>query len=90
MAAGVAVASSRVAGVQTGPFVKGTVIGALGLVGVPLIAYYVLGRFTPGRIWVVVIIWAVSLVPLAVFWVVAAFVTDALVGCPPNAYECPV
>jgi hypothetical protein len=90
VAAGVAVASSRAAGVQTGPYVEGIVVGALGLAGVPLVAYYVLGRFTPGSRFVVVLIWVVSLVPLGVFWLVMAFVTDALVGCPPDAYECPV
>jgi hypothetical protein len=89
VAAGVAVATGREAGVHTGAFVAGIVVGAVFGAGLPLAAYYALGRFTPGPFFVGVAIWLVSLAPLAVLWFFALYVTAALVGCPPDAYECP-
>jgi hypothetical protein len=89
VAAGVAVATGRESGVETGAFVGGVVVGALGLVAAPLLTYYALGRFSPVGVIAVAVIWLVSLAPLAVFWFFAIYVTAALVGCPPDAYECP-
>jgi hypothetical protein len=89
VAAGVAAATGRESGVHTGAFVGGIVVGAIFGAGLPLLAYYGLGRFTPGPVFVGLAIWLVSLAPLALFWLLAVYITAALVGCPPDAYECP-
>jgi hypothetical protein len=88
VAAGVATATGREAGVTTGDLVAGILVGALGFATLPALAYYALGRFVPLRP-VVLAVWVVSLFPLFFYVVIVAFVTTGLVACPPDAYECP-
>jgi len=90
VAAGIAAATGRDTGVHTGPYLAGIAVGAVFLAALPLSAYYALGRFTRLPTFVVAGIWIFSLAPLALYWLYALLVTAALVGCPPDAYECPV
>jgi hypothetical protein len=42
-------------------------------------------------VWPIVFgVWFVSLLPLFFYVVVVAYITTALVACPPDAYECPI
>jgi hypothetical protein len=89
VATGIAAATGRDTGVHTGPYLAGIAVGAVFLAALPLTAYYALGRWTRIHAGFVAMIWLVSLAPLALYWIYALLVTVALVGCPPDAYECP-
>jgi hypothetical protein len=90
LATAIAAATGRDSGVQTGPYLEGIAVGAIFLAALPLTAYYALGRWTRIPAGFVALIWLASLAPLAVYWLYALLATVALVGCPPDAYECPV
>ena len=90
VAAGIAAAAGRDPGVHTGPYLEGILAAAVFVAALPLAAYYGLGRLTPAPLFVLVMIWIASLAPLTLYWIVALLITAGLVGCPPDAYECPV
>jgi hypothetical protein len=90
VAAAIAAATGREPGVHTGAYLGGIAVAAIFLAALPLTAYYALGRFSPVPTFVVAGIWLLSLAPLAVYSIFALLFTAGLVGCPPDAYECPV
>src|SRR3954447_2227787 len=66
--------------VTGGAVAKGVAVAAVGLVAIPLLAYYALGRFTPNRI-VVAGVWLVSLVPVGIYLIVLALVVAGYTQC---------
>jgi hypothetical protein len=68
----------------------GVLIGALSLGAFPAWVYFALGRALAIRRVLLGVLFVASLVPLFVYCVLMLLLVYDLVGCPPDAYECPL
>jgi hypothetical protein len=68
----------------------GVLIGALSLGAFPVWVYFALGRALAARRITLALLFVASLVPLFVYCGLMLLLVYDLVGCPPDAYECPL
>lgn len=86
--AGIAVYASRVAGVASGRAVQAAVEAAIAT-GLPLAGYYGLAAWVRSRV-VAFGCWALSLVPLYIYFLIFALGIASLANCAPGASDCPI
>lgn len=79
---------THAAGVESSRVLDGAGI-AFVATALALSAYYAVGRLSP-RLWLAVVTWVVTQVPLYVFAFIVWLAVAANTQCPPDAYECPI
>src|SRR5689334_16254436 len=72
--------------VPTAGYVSGLLYGVV-LAGLPVLAFYALGRAARG--WIATVVCVALMVPLGAYLAFTMFVIVDLVHCAPDAYECP-
>ena len=55
----------------------------------PWLVFYTIGYLVPYA-WAVAMLWLVGLIGLGFYMVIGAIIVAGFVGCPPDAYECPL
>jgi len=68
----------------------GVLIGALVLGAFPAWVYFELGRALAERRLVLAVLFVASVAPLLFYCLLMLIFVYGLVGCPPDAYECPL
>ena len=67
----------------------GVLIGALVLGAFPVWVYFALGRALAGHPVVLAVLFVASIAPLYFYCLAMLLLVVDVVGCPPDAYECP-
>jgi hypothetical protein len=68
----------------------GVLIGALVLGAFPVWVYFALGRALAGHRVLLAVLFVASVVPLYLYCFLMLLLVVDVVGCPPDAYECPL
>lgn len=90
LAVAVLVFTWRSAEVESRTVFIGVLIGALVLGAFPAWVYFALGRALATRRAVLAMLFVASLAPLLFYCFLMLIFVYGLVGCPPDAYECPL
>jgi hypothetical protein len=86
---GLAISFEPHTGVTRGGVIGGAVVGGVGGVTLPLVAYFAIGRSLSANVRSLIVVWVVSQVPLYVY-LFAVFFFSADLFCGPDSYECPL
>jgi hypothetical protein len=76
-------------GVSAESYARGLVVLGIGM-AVVLAVYFLVGWLAGKRWWLVVLLYAASLVPLLYATFILTFFVADLATCAPDAYECPI
>ena len=68
-------------------YLSGVAVGTIGLIVVPAIVYFALGRLVAGRA-LLSAVWLLTLPLLGVYALFIFFAAGQLLSCPPSAHEC--
>jgi hypothetical protein len=88
--AGVLAATLHDPEVPLGDAIGGVAAAALLLGALPPYLFFVIGRALAGHPITLGLVCLASTAPLAYYYLIGSILVFAVVGCPPDAYECPV
>jgi len=87
---GVLAASLHDPEVPVGHAIGGAAAAAVLLGALPLYLYFVIGRALAAHPIALGLVCLASIAPLSYYYLIGLILVFAVVGCPPDAYECPV
>jgi hypothetical protein len=88
--AGVLAATLHDPGVPLGAAIGGVAAAAALLGALPPYLFFVIGRALAGHPITLGVVCLASIAPLAYYYLIGLILVFGAVGCPPDAYECPV